>query len=33
MLSGRFDLLVLDEINNVLRLKLLDLPQVLRTDR
>ncbi len=29
LLSGQFDLLVLDEINNALRLKLLDLPQVL----
>ena len=29
MLSGRFDLIVLDEINNALHLKLLDLPQVL----
>ena len=29
LLSGRFDLLVLDEINNALHLGLLDLPQVL----
>lgn len=29
MLSGEFDLLVCDEINNALKLKLLDLPQVL----
>jgi cob(I)alamin adenosyltransferase len=28
ILSGRFDLIVLDEINNALHLKLLDLPQV-----
>ena len=29
LLSGQFDLLVLDEINNALRLNLLDLPQAL----
>jgi cob(I)alamin adenosyltransferase len=29
LLSGRFDLILLDEINNALRLGLLDLPQVL----
>jgi cob(I)alamin adenosyltransferase len=29
LLSGRFDLVILDEINNALNLKLLDLPQVL----
>jgi len=29
ILSGRFDLVILDEINNALRLNLLDLPQVL----
>jgi cob(I)alamin adenosyltransferase len=29
MLSGRFDILVCDEINNALKLKLVDLPQVL----
>ncbi len=29
MVSGRFDMLVLDEINNALHLKLVDLPQVL----
>jgi len=29
MLSGEFDILVCDEINNALRLKLVDLPQVL----
>ena len=28
MASGKFDLLVLDEINNALQLKLVDLPQV-----
>lgn len=30
MLSGNFDILILDEINNALKLKLLDLPQVLK---
>ncbi len=29
MLSGRYDILILDEINNALKLKLVDLPQVL----
>jgi cob(I)alamin adenosyltransferase len=29
MLSGNFDILILDEINNALKLKLVDLPQVL----
>jgi cob(I)alamin adenosyltransferase len=29
MLSGKFDILILDEINNALSLKLVDLPQVL----
>ncbi len=29
MLSGKFDILVCDEINNALKLKLVDLPQVL----
>lgn len=29
MLSGKFDILILDEINNALHLKLIDLPQVL----
>jgi len=29
MLSGKFDILILDEINNALKLGLLDLPQVL----
>lgn len=29
MLSGHFDILILDEINNALKLKLVDLPQVL----
>jgi cob(I)alamin adenosyltransferase len=29
MLSGQFDVIILDEINNALHLKLLDLPQVL----
>lgn len=29
MLSGKFDVLVCDEINNALKLKLVDLPQVL----
>jgi cob(I)alamin adenosyltransferase len=29
LVSGQFDLLVLDEVNNALRLGLLDLPQVL----
>ena len=29
MLSGIFDMLILDEINNALKLKLVDLPQVL----
>jgi len=29
MLSGRFDILICDEINNALKLKLVDLPQVL----
>lgn len=29
MLSGKFDILICDEINNALKLKLVDLPQVL----
>jgi len=29
MLSGNFDILILDEINNAIKLKLVDLPQVL----
>jgi cob(I)alamin adenosyltransferase len=29
MSSGKFDILILDEINNAIKLKLLDLPQVL----
>jgi cob(I)alamin adenosyltransferase len=29
MSSGKFDVLILDEINNALRLRLVDLPQVL----
>ena len=29
MLSGKFDILILDEINNALKLKLVDLPQVI----
>ncbi len=29
MLSGNYDILILDEINNALKLKLIDLPQVL----
>ncbi len=29
MLSGKFDIVILDEINNALNLKLIDLPQVL----
>jgi cob(I)alamin adenosyltransferase len=29
VLSGKFDILVLDEINNALKLKLVDLPQVM----
>jgi len=29
MLSGNFDILILDEINNALKLRLVDLPQVL----
>jgi cob(I)alamin adenosyltransferase len=29
MLSGNFDILILDEINNALKLKLVDLPQVM----
>ena len=29
MLSKKFDILILDEINNALQLKLVDLPQVL----
>ncbi len=29
MLTGNFDILILDEINNALKLKLVDLPQVL----
>jgi cob(I)alamin adenosyltransferase len=29
MFSGKFDILILDEINNALKLKLVDLPQVL----
>jgi cob(I)alamin adenosyltransferase len=29
MLSGNYDILILDEINNALKLKLVDLPQVL----
>ncbi len=29
MLSGNYDMLILDEINNALKLKLVDLPQVL----
>lgn len=29
MFSGNFDLLILDEVNNALKLKLVDLPQVL----
>jgi cob(I)alamin adenosyltransferase len=29
MLSGKYDILILDEINNALKLKLVDLPQVL----
>ena len=29
MLSGKFDILMLDEINNALKLKLVDLPQVI----
>lgn len=33
MASGRFDLLVLDEINNALHLKLIDLEQVLEVIR
>jgi cob(I)alamin adenosyltransferase len=30
MLTGDFDILILDEINNALKLKLVDLPQVLK---
>ncbi len=29
MLSGKFDVLILDEVNNALKLRLVDLPQVL----
>lgn len=29
MLSGKFDILILDEVNNALKLELIDLPQVL----